>query len=552
MIGPRSKNALLVLLMLAPYACGQIFRVQGGTSTLLNAEGGSVEVKAPNYNGSMGIGFFNGKLEFGAETRYQFHGYTVLAGDDSVPFTLPTDIFDFSHYFSARGLGATRSDGERSLYAFAGATSSWLGTGFFTAAKTDSPVAIVFYQQKLSHHLNFVSRNILSNRQTMLQAVEWSPEKWLKASLTAGIGSNQHYFATGFDVKTEKVALKSGYVLTGDLFRRVTVASPMSSEVNKGNIEILYKPESFVSITAGHQNILEPLTLGGAMQQAAVDQLATDFHVEKFYFGVGLFASSSFGRGTEGTNFYVGRRIGQRFDVNTNYFASQPRSSQARSGAATTMLSATVRENLSSRFSLLELISRTAGQTTYALGGDFTSNRLFVRADYQNVYLPFRPDRPFEQALALNVGFRVHGPLQITAASNVAPDGHLRYSFGLSTYLYRLAGMTMNANSPDSFSIAKFVVQGMVKDDQGNPVEGAALHIGKEVVYSDSSGHFQVRFPRHGPYPLSVVPEEFITNGVFETVSAPHEVRAESEDSATDIAITLRHAVRPPAQVNHP
>jgi hypothetical protein len=117
---------------------------------------------------------------------------------------------------------------------------------------------------------------------------------------------------------------------------------------------------------------------------------------------------------------------------------------------------------------------------------------------------------------------------------------------------YRLAGMTMNTNSPDSFSIAKFVVEGVVKDDQGNPVEGAALHICKEVVYSNSSGHFQVRFPRHGPYPPSVAPEEFITSGVFETVSAPHEVRAESEDSATDIVITLRHALRPPAQLNHP
>ena len=80
----------------------------------------------------------------------------------------------------------------------------------------------------------------------------------------------------------------------------------------------------------------------------------------------------------------------------------------------------------------------------------------------------------FEQALALNVNFRVAGPLQITAASNVAPDGKLRYSFGASTYLYRLSGMMLNANS-DSFSIAKYVVQGMVKDDQQMPVEGAAM-----------------------------------------------------------------------------
>jgi hypothetical protein len=111
----------------------------------------------------------------------------------------------------------------------------------------------------------------------------------------------------------------------------------------------------------------------------------------------------------------------------------------------------------------------------------------------------------------------VAGPWQLTAASNVAPDGHLRYSFGPSTYLYRFRGM-MTAQ-PETFSIAKYLVQGLVKDDHGVPVEGAALPIGKPVVYSDSSGRFLVRSSKRGPFPLSVAPEEFITNGVYEAVS---------------------------------
>jgi len=332
------------------------------------------------------------------------------------------------------------------------------------------------------------------------------------------------------------------------MFRRVTVISPMSSEVNKGNVQMLYRPNEFVTITAGHEHILEPLTPGGPMEQASVNQLSGDFHVERIYFGAGLFTSSASGRGTQGTNLYVGRRIGQRFEVNTNFFQSRPQSTKAMPGQATTILSGTVRENFSSRFSLLQLISRTSGQTTFAFGGDFTSNRLLLRADYQNVYLPFRPDRPFQQALALNVTLRVAGPLQITAASNLAPDGHLRYSFGASTYLYRFRGMAMNANS-DSFSIAKYLVQGMVKDDQGLPVEGAALHIGKEVVYSDSSGRFMVRFSKRGPFPLSVAPEEFINNGVYEVISALSQVSAETEDNATDVQVVVRRVPPPQAKL---
>ena len=535
----RAKCALLLLVLLAGRAGAQVFRVQGGTSTLLNAEGGSVEFKAPNYDGSLGLGFFDGQFRYGAESRRQYRGYTMLGGDESIPFTLPTDIFDASHYFSARGIGATRKDDDGSFYAFAGTTSTWLGTGFFNAATSDDPVGIYFYERKLNDRLKLFSRNILSRRQTFLEGLEYSPKRGLKASLTGGTGSNQKYFAAAVDEETEKLAFKASYVITGDKFERVTVISPLSSEVNKGNVQLLYKPTGFATITTGHENILEPVTPGGPMQQASVNQFSADFHVERFYFGSGLFTSNASGRSTQGTNLYLGRRIGRRLEVNTNWFQSKP-----QSGAASTIVSSTVRENFSSRFSLLQLISRTDGQTTFAFGGDFTSNRLMLRADYENVYLPFRPDRPFEQALALNVALRVAGPLQVTAASNVAPDGRLRYSFGASTYLYRFRGM-MSAQS-ETFSIAKYLVQGIVKDDHGMPVEGAALHIGKEVVYTDSSGRFQLRFSRRGPFPLSVAPDEFITNGLYEAVSVPAEVKAETEDAATDLQVVIRRV--PPAQ----
>src|SRR5256885_3145966 len=334
---------LLVIALIAMGASAQVFRVQGGTSTMLNAQGGSVEFKAPGYDVSVGLGYYNGKVMFGGETRYKFHDYTVLAGDDSVPFTLPSDIFDNSHYFSARGAGMTRSGHDRNIYAFAGTTSTWLGTGFFNAATSESPVAILFYQRKLSENLRFVSRNIASNRQTMLEALEWSPQKWMKASATGGVGSNQKYFAAAIDTETQKLAFKSSYVITGNMFRRVTVASPDSSEVNKGNVQMLYRPNEYMSITTGHQNILQPLTAGGPMESASIDQVSTDMHAHRFYFGTGLFTSKAAVGSARGTNFYAGRRIGQRLEVNTNYFASR-----SSNGPGTSILSGTVRENFSS------------------------------------------------------------------------------------------------------------------------------------------------------------------------------------------------------------
>lgn len=536
-------------LLLSALTHAQIFRVQAGESTLLNAEGGSVEFKAPDYDGSVGLGYFNNRFQFGGETRYQFRGYTLLGGDENVPFTLPTDIFDASHYFSARGAGVTRKFEDSRFYAFAGTTSTWVGTGFFSGATSDRPAGIFFYERKLNSNVILFSREIVSNTQTALEGVEWKPRKWLKTALTGGMGSNQGYFASSLDAETQKLAFKTSYVLTGDRFERVTVIAPFASEVNKGNVQMLYKPNGYISITAGHENILQPVTVGGQMQQASVNQLSSDFHLARFYFGTGLFSSNADGRKATGENVYAGRRIGQRLDVNANYFSSKPQAQGATLTERASVFSGTVRENFSSRFSLLQLVARTAGQTTFAFGGDFTSNRFQVRADYQNVYLPFRPDRPFEQALALNVMVRVLGPLQLMGASNVAPDGHLRYSFGASTYLYRLRGMAVNALPQETFSMARYLIQGVVKDEQGNPIEGAALHIGKEVAYSDSSGHFQVRTSKHGPYALRVVPAEFLTNLIYEVVAAPNQVRAEADDAAKDIEVVLRQRIASKAVV---
>lgn len=545
---PRITWILFALGVLATGSQAQIFRVQAGDSTLLNAEGGSVDFKALNYGGSVGLGVYNGKFEFGAESRYLFRGYTVLAGDDSVPFTLPTDILDSSHYFSARGAGVTRKFDDQSFYAFAGTTSNWIGTGFFAAASSENPVAVFFYDRKLSDQWKFVSRNIISNRQTFLQGLEWQPEKWLKASLTEGIGSNQKYSASAVDVETQTFALKSTYVLTGDAFQRITVEAPLMSEVNKGNVQALYKPSQYISILAGHENVIQPVSFSGPMQQASVNQLSTDFRIERFYFGTGFFASNADGLRVHGTNFYGGRRIGKRYEANVNYFESQPQATGPTPPQKTSVLSGTVREEITARFGLLELVSRTAGQTTFALGGNFTSNRLQLIADYQNVYLPFRPQRPFEQALALNVAFRVAGPLQITGASNVAPDGRMRYTFGVSTYLYRFAGLM--SHDSQSFSISKYLVQGVVKDDQSNPLEGAALHIGKQVVYTDSLGHFMARFPKRNVFPLSVAPDEFTANGFYQVVSAPSEVRAESEDNTSEVQIVVRRVPPPRAKTS--
>ena len=280
------------------------------------------------------------------------------------------------------------------------------------------------------------------------------------------------------------------------------MASPFSSEVNKGNVQMLYKPNHYVSITTGHQNILEPVTMDGPMQQASVNQLSTDFHVNRFYFGTGLFSSNAAGRKASGEICMWGAVSARELTLTRIIFRASRRcrevlrsrrqaSSQERCGKISLRASACCNSFRALRDRLRSLSEATSPVIA------FNSARIT-----RMCICHFGRTVPFQQALALNVMVRVRGPLQVMAVSNVAPDGHLRYSFGASTYLYRLSGMAGRGLPEESFSIGKYVIQGVVKDEKGMPIEGAALHVGREIAYTDSSGHFQVRLSKHGPYAL--------------------------------------------------
>lgn len=121
-------------------------------------------------------------------------------------------------------------------------------------------------------------------------------------------------------------------------------------------------------------------------------------------------------------------------------------------------------------------------------------------------------------------------------------------AFGPIALAFLLAGAakaqsssgTVTINAPDSFSVTRYVVQGVVKDDNDAPVEGAVLHIGRGVAYTNSSGRFLVRFSKRGVLPFSIAKDTFINNRVYAVISAPSQVQAESEEDAADVQIVVR------------
>ena len=59
-------------------------------------------------------------------------------------------------------------------------------------------------------------------------------------------------------------------------------------------------------------------------------------------------------------------------------------------------------------------------------------------------------------------------------------------------------------------------------------------------VLPDSAGHFMARFSKRVPVPLTLAPDEFLSNSIYELVSAPPHVKPDIEDNASDVQIVVR------------
>ena len=71
-------------------------------------------------------------------------------------------------------------------------------------------------------------------------------------------------------------------------------------------------------------------------------------------------------------------------------------------------------------------------------------------------------------------------------------------------------------------------------------MEGAAIEIGPDLVFSNSSGQFFHRVGRPGRSPVKVLTAEFLLPGHWEVLTAPAEAVAGAE-TAPAIEIILRH-----------
>jgi hypothetical protein len=535
----RLLFACMIVLACAHTASAQVFELTGGSSSLLNAEGGSLEVHDANYSGRIDFGYLD-KPSLGFSFSRPYKNSLLDAGDQQIKFLLPTDLFDHSFYFLGRGMSLSRAVPDGKLFVFAGTTSNGYSAPFLNVARNDTLASAVFYERQLSPSIRFFSRNIFSARQTSIQSVEWSARKDIKMALSGGIGNNQGYGASSFSYSNRRMSLDASYGYSGDAFHRVLVTTPQLAENDRENVRFELTPFANVRIVASRNNYISSFA-PNVVARAMVQGFGAGGGIAGVQLYGSIFQSKTASGESSALALGVRRMFTRHFEAGGDYL----RSAYSTGNPSRTVVG-NVREILNSRFSLTQIITRGNGQTSMAFGGTFISNLVSVSVDYQTVFLPFVQNSPglFKQVVVVGLHFQLPHSVQFNADTTVTPLGQIRYTAYANTYASHGLGRD---SSGASFSGAFFrnVVRGVVVNPQEEPIAGAALLIGGELAVTDSEGNFLVRMKKPGSLDLQVAFDQFTAPGSYVVVSAPTSVKATSEESAQEYKVVLRRVPLP-------
>ena len=515
-------------------AAAQVFELQGGGSSLYQGYGGALNVWGQGFEGNVGLGYLDG-LRFSVFLKQLIGRDTLRIGNDAIPVRFATDVFGSSQSILAQGVGLRRGTKRSFISAFVGASASATPAPFVNALRIDKAIGVIQAERALSPAVRLTTHALFSSRQTVLQGIRWESSSGLEASATGGIGGSEPYGAVSAAMKREKLDVRASYVSMGERFRRTGVPSPAQSESDRENVLITVRPAEGFAFGLGRQHFRQDSTLPGLPDRATLNQIFGSARLLGANLGAGVFDSRTAGAQSISSYMTASRDVSRWLQTDL-YLLRIWSPAPARSTTPVVRL----REFITPRVSLLQVITRMNERTSVSFGGAFMSGLTSLGIDYHVVHTPYRPTQPFVQTVALTVRLPL-GNYRLNAASFVTADGRVNYTGSASTFFY--AGDILSGARPVEIKFERFIVEGAVVDESGTPVDGAAIEVGGALVFTDSRGRFFVRRPTSRDVSVRVVLDEFLATGRFEVVSVPASASPRTERQSAPMRIVVRRVL---------
>jgi hypothetical protein len=535
-VSPRlfALATLAVASMPASSAAQTVVEVQGGGSSLVGGYGATANFWRSSVDGWIGLGYLDG-FRAGAFLRKAMNKDTVSLGNEALVVRLPTDVFTPGYNLLVQGASYRGGNDRTSYLAFAGASSAGVGAPSFQPTSIEEPMAAIFLQHRAAPTVRVMASAIFADKQTVLPGLEWHPFPDLTTGFVAGVGSGRPYGASSVSLRRGRWDMKASYVWNPDRFRRAGVPTPNQTEVDRENASVTYQLTPDFSIGVGRQNFVQDSADSGPVLRATGNTAFAGGRVGSLRLAAGVYDSRSQGTRNLSSYLAVGREMTRWLDAEVFVLQSRPEGMPT----LTTPL-ANLRWRISPRLGLSQQILFHEGRPTVLFGASLITRIGEFGADYQIVHQPFQPFNPFRSALNLTARLQLGG-YSTSVGTYIRPDGAVDYSASGSTFLYM---GSFGGVQPQQVGgrMARYVIRGTVRDQVGNPIEGAALDVGGEVVFSNSSGEFFLRVKNPRQFRLAILTDQFLLPGQWEVMTAPSEVTASEESRSGLIEIILRAA----------
>lgn len=512
-------------------AGAQVFEVKAGSSSLFQAQGGTLTVHGASYDASLGMGVVAGRTVLGANATKMGGSNLYMLGSHTMVVNLPTDIFNNGHVLYATGASVKRTAHGRELTVFGGATSRNYGSPFFDGMTMQQPLALILWKRPFGARVTAGSQVMVTRKVTALASLAWEPAQRWQMAVAAGMGANAPYAAASVSGSKRWMDLQAAYIKAGESFRRLDVrdAALLQPEPYGANLQMMLRPTQHVSLAFGRQHYLVPQEDSADAVKSRLDNVSLAWRMAGAEFSANVFRSEYGGRESLSEILAASRKVTRRVQISASWLHSE-----TDDAGVTSNVVATAEEMLSPRWTLNQTISSAGGQTNMGFGGAFLSHLATLTADYETYFVPGRADGPFEQALITNADINLPRGVVLHAGTFVGPTGKLLYTGEVRALMSR-EGTPVQTAAP----MGSMLVRGRVVDVQGRPVAGAALLVNAVSVYTDASGCFSLHERRGRTHTLTVLVEQFMDGGRYRVVSAPTTIRSEGSESAVEAVVVV-------------
>lgn len=534
----RSAFTLAAALLTAAFvgserlAAQTVVEVQGGGSSLIGGYGATANFWRGGVDGWVGLGYLDG-LRVGALMRHRLGRDTLRVGNDALVMRFPTDLFSTGFNLLVQGVSLGGGTDRTSYLGFAGASSSGLAAPSFQATSLEQPMGAFFVRQRLSPTVRLTGNLLLARRQTFVPGVQWQATPDLTAALVAGTGAGSGYAAAAATLQRGPLEVKALYAWNPGRFRRAEIPGPVQTESERENIAVTYNVGSSFVVGAGRQHFLQDSAGATAPIRATGNSAFASGWVHETRVTAGLYDSHAQGASNLSSYFAVGRDVTSWLDAELYLLQSRP-SGQA----ATTTPIVNLRWRLSPRVRLMQQVSLHERRPTILFGANLITALGEFGADYQIVHQPFQPFNPFRSTLNLTARLQL-GRYSTSIGTYIRPDGAVDYAASGRTFLY-MGGLGGVQPQFVAHTLGRYLVRGVVREEDGTPVEGAAIALNDQMVFTNSQGEFFLRTRHPERYALTVSLDEFLLPGNWAIVTAPAEAKAEPEEGGRGVEVVLR------------